>query len=151
MAEVVVSVVANAAIDRVWGELVDWDNHGEWMLATRVQRTTDDGDGVGAGLVAVTKLGPLRLRDPMTVSQWDPPPADPARCVVEHTGTLIRGSGAFEVVGVGTGRSRVVWSEWVDMPLGLLGEFGWLALRPVVAAALRTSLRRLARRAEEAR
>jgi hypothetical protein len=84
----------------------------------------------------------------MTLSQWQPPPASPARCVVAHTGKLIRGSGAFEVEELGPHRSRVVWSEWVQVPLGLLGETGWLVVRPGIALFLRLSLRRLARAVE---
>jgi hypothetical protein len=87
----------------------------------------------------------------MTFSQWQPPPASPARCVVVHTGTLVRGSGAFEVEALGPDQSRVIWSEWVSLPLGLLGQTGWVAVRPVMALFLRLSLRRLARVVESGR
>jgi uncharacterized protein YndB with AHSA1/START domain len=148
VAELVASVEVDAGVERVWAALTDWETHGEWMVATTVQRTTGDADGVGAGIEGITKLGPFAVHDTMTFSQWQPPPASPARCVVEHTGTLVRGSGAFEVEDIGGGRSRVVWSEWVQLPLGLLGETGWLAVRPVVGMFLRVSLRRLARHVE---
>jgi Polyketide cyclase / dehydrase and lipid transport len=148
VAELVAWVDVDAAIDRVWAALIDWESHGDWMVATTVARTTGDGDRVGAGIEGITKLGPFAVHDTMTFSQWQPPPASPARCVVEHTGTLVRGSGAFEVEDLGHGRSRVVWSEWVQLPLGLLGETGWLAVRPVVGFFLRLSLRRLARLVE---
>ena len=148
MAELVASADVDAGVERVWAALTDWETHGDWMVATTVQRTTEGGDGVGAGIEGITKLGPFAVHDTMTFSQWQPPPASPARCVVEHTGTLVRGSGAFEVEDIGDGRSRVVWSEWVQLPLGLLGETAWLAVRPVVAVFLRLSLRRLARLVE---
>ena len=95
--------------------------------------------------------GPLLLRDTMTLTQWQPPPARPARCVVDHTGTLVRGAGAFEVDHVSADRSRVVWSEWIQLPFGLLGELGWVVVRPVVAFFLTASLRRLARVVETQR
>jgi hypothetical protein len=41
-----------------------------------------------------------------------------------------------------------VWSEWVRVPFGLLGDVGWLAVRPVAAMFLRISLRRLAKLVE---
>jgi hypothetical protein len=128
--------------------LVDWETHGDWMLSTVVHRTTESADGVDTGIVGITSLGPIRIRDAMTLSQWQPPPASPARCVVEHTGKLIRGAGAFEVEELGPDRSRVVWSEWIQVPLGLLGEAGWIVVRPAIALFLRFSLRRLARALE---
>ena len=150
MAEIVVATDVAAPLDRVWAALIDWEKHADWMLLTKVRRTTDGGDRVGAGIEGVTRLGPLALRDTMTFSQWQPPPARPARCVVEHTGAIVRGSGAFEVEELGPDLSRIVWSEWLQLPLGLLGEIGWVVVRPGVALFLRLSLRRLARVIEAA-
>lgn len=148
MAELVASADVDAPAERVWAALIDWETHGDWMVATTVRRTAGEANGVGAGIEGITKLGPFAVRDTMTFTQWQPPPASPARCVVVHTGRLVRGSGAFEVEDCGAGRSRVIWSEWVQLPLGVLGETGWLAVRPVVAYFLRVSLRRLARLVE---
>ena len=144
MAELVVSVDVHAPLEQVWATLTDWETHGDWMVATTVQRTTDAVEGVGAGIVGITAVGPFAVRDTMTFTQWQPPPASPARCVVEHTGTVVRGSGAFEVEALGPDLSRVIWSEWVQLPLGLLGEIGWIGVRPVMAYLLRLSLRRFA-------
>jgi len=145
VAELVVSTEVNASLDKVWAALTDWDTHGAWMVATTVRGTTDQREGVGAGIEGITRVGPFVMRDTMTLSQWQPPPASPARCVVEHTGKVVRGSGAFEVEELGPDQSRVVWSEWVQLPLGLLGETGWIVVRPLAALFLRISLRRLAR------
>jgi hypothetical protein len=147
VARLAVGVDVEAAASDVWAALVDWNTHHTWMLATRASA---DGAGAGAEVVATTGIGRLSFRDTMTVTQWEPPPADPARCVVAHTGTVVRGSGAFAVFSRGPGRCRIVWSEWIRPPLGLLGEVGWLGVRPLAAAFLTTSLRRLARRVEAA-
>ena len=149
MAELVVSVDVQAPLEQVWAALTDWETHGDWMVATTVQRTTEAAEGVGAGIVGITAAGPFAVRDTMTFTQWQPPPASPARCVVEHTGTLVRGSGAFEVEALAPDRSRVIWSEWVQLPLGLVGEIGWLGMRPLMRYLLRLSLRRLAAVVEE--
>jgi hypothetical protein len=148
VAELVVSVEVGAPADKVWAQLTDWPSHGEWMLLTTVEPTTRETQGVGAGIVGITGIGPLAFRDTMSITSWQPPPSDPARCAVAHTGNLIRGAGAFEVEYLAAGRSRVVWSEWVQLPLGLLGELGWIAVRPLAALFLRISLRRLAKRIE---
>jgi hypothetical protein len=149
MAEVVVGVDIAAPPQAVWDKLVDWSTHHEWMVLTRVEPTTPSQDDVGAGIVGITGVGPIVFRDTMTVTEWQPPPAEPARCQVTHTGNVVKGAGAFEVESTPDG-SRVVWSEWVRLPFGLLGEVGWLALRPLTALFLRISLRRLATRVERA-
>ncbi|HET9186870.1 MAG TPA: SRPBCC family protein [Acidothermaceae bacterium] len=147
MAEVVARVDVAAPPKAVWDKLVDWPTHRQWMVLTKVESTTEDREGVGAGIVGVTGIGPVAFQDPMTVTAWQPPPAPVARCEVAHMGRIVRGAGAFEVEETPTG-SRVVWSEWVRLPFGLLGDVGWLAVKPVAAVFLRISLRRLAKLVE---
>lgn len=147
MAEVVARVDVAAPPRAVWDKLIDWPTHQDWMVLTKVESTTEDEQGVGAGIVGVTGIGPLAFADPMTVTAWQPPPAGVARCEVAHMGRIVKGAGAFEVEETPTG-SRVVWSEWVRLPFGLAGEIGWLFVRPVAALFLRVSLRRLARLVE---
>jgi uncharacterized protein YndB with AHSA1/START domain len=152
VAELVVTVDVNAPVGSVWAELVDWDTHDEWMLLTRVtdhrvpdgKNGKDGKDGVGTSFIARTGIGRLHFADSMTVTQWDPP----RRCIVQHTGRLVRGSGSFEVEPRPEGGSRIVWSEWLRMPLGPVGELAWLGGRPLAAVFLRSSLNRLARLVE---
>jgi hypothetical protein len=80
----------------------------------------------------------------MVVTEWEPP----YRCVVRHTGSVVRGIGVFEVFALPGGRSRFVWSEDLDLPLGAFGRAGWPLVRLAMAAGVRASLRRLARRVE---
>jgi hypothetical protein len=150
VAELAAAVEVAAPVADVWTKLVDWSTHGEWMLLTRVEPTTPETAGLGAGIVGVTGIGPLAMRDTMVVTSWQPPPADPARCGVTHTGRVVRGSAAFEVEMIDATHSRVIWSEWVRPPFGLLGDVGWFVVRPVVALGLNISLRRLAKLVERA-
>ena len=110
------------------------------MLLTRAS----GGRAEGASIEAWTGLGRLAVRDTMTIVVWEPP----HRCVVRHTGRVVRGSGAFEVQELTPTTSRVVWSEWLDLPLGLLGRLGWPLVRPLVRLGVGISLRRLARLVE---
>jgi uncharacterized protein YndB with AHSA1/START domain len=143
VAELVVTQDVNAPAERVWSVLVDWDAHGEWMLFTRAS----GGAAVGEPIEAFTGIGRVGFVDRMTIVVWEPP----HRAVVRHTGRVVRGSGAFEVRELSPGRSQVVWSEWIDLPLGALGRAGWPLVRLVVRAGVSFSLRRLARYVEAGR
>ena len=136
MAELSVSVDVDATVEEVWAAAVDWDRQHEWMALTRVR----GGHGEGATLTAFTGLRGLGFDDPMTVTTWDPP----RRCVVRHDGRVVRGSAAFEVVPLADGRARFVWTEWLVLPLGLLGEAGFALVRPLVLWPLRWSMKRFA-------
>ncbi len=144
MAELTVSTVVRAAPQQVWDHLVAWDVQGEWMLLTRVRGTVQGGHGVGGGIEGWTGIGPVGFLDTMIIRVWEPP----VRCVVRHTGRLVRGSGAFEITDLGDGRCRFTWSEWLVLPLGLLGRLGWPLVRPVARAGLSYSLRRFAQAVE---
>ena len=142
MAELVVTEEVRAPAGAVWDLLTDWEQHDRWMLLTRAS----GGRAEGASIEAFTGIGRLGITDAMTIVVWEPP----RRCVVRHTGRVVRGSGAFEVAELGPQHSRVVWSEWLDLPLGPLGRLGWLLVRPLARLGVARSLRRLARLVEAA-
>ena len=132
-----------APVERTWAASVDWDRQGEWMLATAVRGTAQDGRGVGGGIRAATGFGPLAVVDTMEITLWDPPHA----CHVRHLGKIVRGTGTFEV-RERPGGSTFVWGEQLDLPLGAVGRLGFRVMRPLFVAGLRLSLRRFARWAE---
>jgi hypothetical protein len=141
-AELVVAVDIAAPAATVWDVVTDWPAQGEWILGTRV--TVDgagDGRRLGARFSAYTGIGPLGFTDPMQVTEWDPP----RRCVVGHLGRVVRGDGVFEVLELGPQRSRFVWTERLQLPLGALGRAGWPLVRPGFRAGVAWSLRRMAR------
>jgi hypothetical protein len=144
--ELTVPVDVDVPAAVLWESVTDWPAQGEWMLGTRVE-VVGGGEGrhLGAGLRAVTGIGRLGLVDVMEIVEWDPP----KRCVVRKTGTLIRGNGVFEVVELGPERSRFLWSQLLDLPLGALGRFGWPIVRPVVRWGFDRSLHRMARLTEQ--
>jgi hypothetical protein len=137
MAEISLSVDVDAAPAAVWAAMVDWDRQGEWMMLTHVSGS----HGVGAPVSARTGIGRAGFVDSMTITDWQPP----HRCAVVHTGKVVRGTAAFEVEPLPGGRSRFVWSEWVLLPLGVVGRIGFRLVRPLVVAGLRHSLRKFAR------
>lgn len=139
--DISVDVCVDAPVEAVWDAVTDWSRQSDWMLGTRVWATDRDGVGVGGGVAAFTGVGRLGFLDTMVVTRWEPP----YRCDVRHTGQVVRGTGTFEVFALPSDRSRFVWSEQLEVPLGRLGRIGWLALRPVFAQAVRRSLDKLAR------
>src|SRR3954451_4914632 len=117
MAEISVSVDVSAPPEQVFAAAVDWERQGEWMAGTTVR----GGHGPGARLVAFTGFGRFGFDDPMVVTTWEPP----WRCVVRHEGRVVRGSAAFEVLPLPDGTARFVWTEWLVLPFGGLGELAF--------------------------
>jgi len=130
-------VDVDAPAEATWAAVVDWAAQGDWMLGTRVS----GGHGVGARVEAFTGVGRLGFVDVMEITLWQPPRA----CHVRHLGRVVRGTGAFEVEPRGDGRSRFVWREDLDLPLGVVGRLGWVLVRPLFAYGVQLSLRRFAR------
>ncbi|HZU56391.1 MAG TPA: SRPBCC family protein [Actinocrinis sp.] len=135
-----VSVLVSAPVQEVWDATTDWERQSGWMLGTRVRGTAQGGRGVGGGIEAWTGIGPIGFLDTMVITAWEPP----HRCLVEHTGRLLKGSGAFEVADAGDGVSRLTWTEDIKLPLGVLGRIGWPLVRPVVRLGIAHSLGKLA-------
>ncbi len=147
MAELVLRVDVDASVAEVWAGATDWAGQREWMLGTTVTPTAQDGQGVGGAIAAFTGVGKVGFLDPMEITRWDPPRA----CHVLHTGRVVRGTGAFEVEPRGEDRATFVWSEVLDLPLGVFGRAAWPVVRPVFAAGVRLSLKRFARWVEAGR
>ena len=83
---------------------------------------------------------PSGFDDPMRITGWE----RPARCEMTHLGRVVRGGGVF-LVEAREGGSRCTWVEWVDPPLGLVGQLGLRAGRRPTQRVLRVALRRFAR------
>lgn len=137
---VALDVVVDAPVDVVFAGFTDWPAQGEWMLGTRVEVRRGDGRSVGSEIAAWTGAGPVGFWDVMVVTRWDPP----HRVDVLHTGAVVRGTGTMEVVALPAGRSRFIWSEELDLPLGALGRVGWSVTRPAFLTGVRRSLRAFA-------
>ncbi len=147
MVELRVSVDVDAPPERVFRALTDWSRQGEWMPGTTVRVTKGAGTAVGDEIVARTALPGLRrvgFDDPMRITSWEPP----LRCEVQHLGRVVRGGGVFVVEPRGAdpaSASTFRWIEWIDPPLGLVGQAGLRAGRRPTRAALAVALRRFAR------
>ncbi|ACU71326.1 conserved hypothetical protein [Catenulispora acidiphila DSM 44928] len=137
------TVTVGVPAEKAWAAIADWESQRAWMVATQVRGSAD---AVGGKLEGRTGIGPVAFLDTMTVTEWDPP----RRCTVRHTGHVVRGSGGFEVAARGADACQVTWWERVDLPFGLLGRIGWLAIGPTTRLFFLVSLGRLKRILEAA-
>jgi hypothetical protein len=136
------AIAAPAA--RVWAAIADWEGQSKWMLQTTVKRTSDSAEGVGVTIEAFT--GPLHriyprfkflgVLDLMKVTRWEPP----TRCDVIHYGTIIKGTGTFEVESVSDGHSIFHWSEQIEAPWLI-----FILIKPFILAGVLISLARFRR------
>ena len=135
--EIAARVTVAAEPAATWRAAVDWPRQREWIWATRVS----GGHGTGAEVTGRTGIGPIGFTDPMVITEWDPP----RRCVLKHTGRVVRGKGIFEVVPHGPG-SQFRWVEHLQLPVPpAVGRLAGPVITPGAEWAQRSSLRRFAR------
>jgi carbon monoxide dehydrogenase subunit G len=137
--QVVVSTHLNASPAQVWALLEPIERHVDWMAdAESITFDTAQTRGEGTTFTCLTKIGPIRLADRMTITEWE---ADHAMGV-EHNG-LVRGVGRFTLTADGPG-TLFEWSEHLTFPWWLGGSLGAAIAGPVVLAPLwKGNLRRL--------
>lgn len=136
-------VIVDAPPQAVFDAMTDWAGQGRWMVGTHVW-SEGVADGVGGRIGAFTGVAGVGFLDTMRITEWDPP----RRVTVQHTGRFVRGGGVFEVLALPEGRSRFVWREELELPLGALGRAGFALVRPFAAVGLDRSLARFARLVE---
>jgi len=153
MARFTVSLEVAAPAGLVWTTLVDWPKHANWVPLTTVRITTPRPDGVGAGFVAHSGIGPLGFDDPMTVTGWQPPAGDgpddaAGRCDLDKHGRVVHGIAWFEVVPLAGRRSRVIWHEDVTVAPHVLTRYFTGVLSAVGRIGFRRALRAMASEVE---
>ena len=139
-----VDLVIKAPAQKVWDFIADWEGQSAWMLQTKVFLTSEKSEGVGVTIEAFT--GPLYriyprakflgVLDLMKVTRWEPP----TRCDVLHYGSIIKGTGTFEVEAIDANASIFHWSEEIEAPWLL-----FILIRPFILAGVRISLARFRR------
>jgi carbon monoxide dehydrogenase subunit G len=134
-----VGITIDAAPATVWQTVEPIERHVEWMAdAESIRFTSPRTRGTGTSFDCVTKVGPIRMTDRMTVTEWDPGRA----MGIEHHG-LVTGRGRFTLRRRPRGHTRFTWDERLTFPLWMGGPIGALAAKPVLRAIWRRNLRRL--------
>lgn len=144
------AVEVAAPADAVWSALVDWPAHGRWIPLTRMTVLTGSGEGVGARFVARTGVGVVGFDDLMEVTRWEPPADGGAgHCRVAKRGRVVLGAAWFDVVPLAARRSRVEWTEDVEVrPVPLTRPLA-AVVGPLARRAFVRALRRMATEVQE--
>ena len=144
MARVEVSIIIDRSPSAVWRSVEDIASHVEWMAdAEAIRFTSPSTRGVGTTFDCETKIGPFRLTDRMTITEWVPE----ATMGVSHTGT-VTGVGRFRLRAVGFGHTEFAWEETLTFPWWMGGGAGALVGAPVLRQIWKRNLRRLKEKIE---
>lgn len=147
MVRIRVGVTLDAPPAAVWETIEPIERHVEWMAdAVSITFTTAQHRGEGTTFDCVTKVGPIRTIDRMTVTEWSPGRA----MGIEHHG-VVTGRGRFTLRRARGGRTRFTWSERLRFPCWMGGPVGALAAKPVLRAIWKRNLAELARLVASAR
>ncbi len=106
--------------------------------ALRIAFLTPQREGVGTTFECLTKVGPFRTKDVMSVTRWD----EEVAMGVTHHG-LFTGHGEFLLTDEGAD-TRMTWREDLHFPWWLAGTLGALVVRPLLRTIWRKNLANLA-------
>jgi hypothetical protein len=134
------SVDIKASQEEVFKKVVDWESQGDWMLGTKVSRTKNNGQGLGGEIVAWTGIWKFGFNDPMVITQW----IEPKIVDVKHLGKVVKGTGSMVVEKIDEKNSKFIWSETIELPLGIVGRIGWIFIKPFFVAGIKYSLNKFA-------
>lgn len=134
-----VGITIDASTDDTWRIVEPIEHHVDWMAdADTIRFTGKQTRGVGTTFDCLTRVGPLRLTDRMTITEWEP-----GRMMgIEHRG-VVTGRGRFVLRRRLGGRTRFTWNERLTFPWWLGGKVGGILAKPVLRAIWRRNLRRL--------
>ena len=124
----------------VFNAVTDWNLQSKWIFATKVTGNGNDSHQLGGKLEAFTGYGSFGFMDTMTITKWDPPHT----CEVTHTGKIVKGSGLFEV-SIENGKTYFTWTEYTELPFGIIGKAGWIIVGPLTKIGMKISLRRFSK------
>lgn len=138
--DLLLSVDIKVSQEEVFKKVVDWESQGDWMLGTKVSRTKNNGQGLGGEIVAWTGIWKFGFNDPMVITQW----IEPKIVDVKHLGKVVKGTGSMVVEKIDEKNSKFIWSETIELPLGIVGRIGWIFIKPFFVAGIKYSLNKFA-------
>lgn len=138
MTEIRVETSIPVPPETIWADVADIGSHVEWMHdAESISFNSSTTSGVGTTFDCATRVGPVRLTDTMTITEWEPG----AVMGVRHVG-IVTGEGRFTLTPE-AGGTRFAWTERLAFPWWMGGPVGaWLAA-PVLRRIWRRNLKLL--------
>lgn len=132
------SKTIDATPEQLWAYLRNIGDHIEWMAdAESITFTSEITEGVGTTFDCLTKVGPIKLNDKMTVTSW----VDNKEMGVTHSG-IVTGVGVFTLEPKGT-QTLFTWSEKLEFPIYLGGKVGAFFAKPILTAIWKRNMSRL--------
>lgn len=117
MATIRVSTQIEASPEEVWRVVEDVADHVSWMKdAESITFIGEKRSGVGTQFDCATKVGPIRLKDRMEITEWIPQQS----MGVIHEG-LVKGEGRFSLTEEPDGGTLFMWEETLHFPFWMGG------------------------------
>ncbi len=140
---VIVAVVVQRPIDRVWEVIADVESQPRWMTDLEsVRLLTPPPVGVGTRAVGAVRILGLRASDPVEITAFEPP----SRFAIRHDGRF-RGYGEIILTPLGPEATSVRWSETLITPV--VPRLAGIVQRPIFRAVFQADLENLCRLLED--
>ncbi len=134
-----VSTIINAPLKTVWNEVSRLENHINWMNdAEKIDFLSENNTGIGTEMKVLTKIGPIKLYDYMTVTEW----VNENTIAVDHIG-IVTGKGEFKLEKIDENNTKFNWEETLKFPLYLGGIIGEFFGAPILKLIWRKNLKNL--------
>lgn len=134
-----VSTTINAPIKTVWNEVSRLENHTNWMNdAEKIDFLSENNNGMGTEMKVLTKIGPIKLYDYMTVTNW----VVEKSIAVDHIG-IVTGKGEFKLEEIDENNTKFNWEETLKFPIYLGGVIGEFFGAPILKLIWRKNLKNL--------
>jgi len=139
MSNIEVSIVINCSTSELWDYLKNIEDHVEWMAdAYSIDFTSSQKSGEGTTFDCLTKIGPIKLNDKMTITEW----VDEERMGVKHSG-IVTGSGVFTIEKISDQETFFSWQESLKFPWYMGGPVGALISKPILTWVWKRNLKEL--------
>ena len=134
-----VSTSISKSIEEVWKEVSILKNHTNWMKdAVSIEFLNEKSEGLGTKMKVLTKIGPIKLFDYMTVTEW----IEKKSIGVEHIG-IITGEGKFTLNEISKNETEFCWKETLKFPFYLAGPIGEVFGSPILKIIWKNNLKGL--------